>query len=71
MSDSFCSELLKEMNSSLNIPEEEESGKESGVINVKYEIIAGLRAGSELMWAYEQKQLYYKNSFSKRTKETG
>lgn len=60
MSDSFSSQLLREIEDELHKPEEDESD----LIDVKYEIIPGLRDGSAVMWAYEQKQIYYRNSYS-------
>lgn len=65
MSDNFTSELLKELESSLTQSEDEEV-----VANVRYTMIPGLRENSELMWAYEQNQLYYKNAYSTKTQLT-
>lgn len=62
MSDSFTLELLRGMEGELTQSEDEETG----LIDVKYEIIPGFRANSELMWAYEENQLYYKNSNYKK-----
>lgn len=68
MSTSFTSELLKEMENALG---ESNKKEEEDFIDIKYSIIPGHRDGSELMWAYEEKQLYYKNSFSKKKNLTG
>lgn len=38
-----------------------------GEIDVKIKVIPGLRTGSNLIWAYEENNLYYKNSYSKIT----
>lgn len=69
MSDSFCSELWREMEDALDEPEEAE--EEYGVVsNVQYEMVEGLRNGSKLLWATEEQQLFYKNSFSTKTQLT-
>lgn len=60
MSDLFTSELLKEMEGALTQSDDEETG----LIDVKYEIIEGFRSTSGNLWAYEENQLYYKNSNS-------
>lgn len=64
MSDTFATELLREMENAIPTSEDEETG----TIDVKYDIIAGFRVNSQLMWAYEENQLYYENSYSKKTK---
>lgn len=64
MSDSFSSELLRQMECAITPLIDEESD----FIDVKYVIIAGFRVNSKLMWAYEEKQLYYENSYSQKTK---
>lgn len=63
MSDTFSSQLIREMENALDDKAEEESP----FISVKYAIISGLRGGSEIMWAHEEKQLYYRNSTSRKT----
>lgn len=66
MSDRFSAELLREMENSIqNNEKDEEEGEAataSGIVIVKYKIVTGLRDGSELMWAYEENHLYYKNT---------
>lgn len=65
MSDNFTAELLRELENSLSQSDDEEVLR-----NVKYTIISGLRENSEVMWAYEQNQLYYQNSYSAKTQLT-
>lgn len=65
MSDNFTSELLRELENSLTQSEDEDI-----LTNVRYTLIPGLRENSELMWTYEQNQLYYKNSYSAKTQLT-
>lgn len=64
MSDTFTTELLREMQNALS----EDEVEENGVIEVNFILIPGLRQGSELMWVEEEEQLYYKNSVSDKTK---
>lgn len=61
MSDTFSRQLLQEMENAVASSEDDEIG----IVEVKYEIIPGLRANSRLMWAFEENQLYYENSYSK------
>lgn len=68
MSDSFCSELLREMENDLEGPQEEETDM---ILNLQFQIIEGLRQGSKLLWVPHEQQLYYKNSFSNKTNITG
>lgn len=74
MSDRFSSELLREMENSIrndeNEEEEEGEGEGAGskVITVKYQLIPGMRDGSQIMWAFEENQLYYKNTSHKSKK---
>lgn len=56
MSDSFTSELLREMENELK--------------DVQYEMIPGLRQGSLVLWVSEENQIYYRNS-SKRNDDIG
>lgn len=67
MSDSFCSELRREMEIALEEGEEEEN---EPILNLKYEIVEGLREGSSILWTTQEQQLYYRNSFSKKTQLT-
>lgn len=64
MSDTFSAQLLKEIENELILSdgEEDDNNEQQHLIKVKYEMIAGFRINSELLWAYEEKQLYYKNS---------
>lgn len=50
-----------------------ESGEEEemDLINVPYEMIRGFRKNSMLLWAFEEKQLYYWNSYSKERQIAG
>lgn len=66
MSDTFSAELLKAMEAEITRSEDEEG--EEKLIKVKYQIIPGLRINSELLWAYEEMQLYYENAYSKKSK---
>lgn len=70
MSDSFCSELLREMETALEDHREEEGEESEVTINLEYEIIEGLREGSSLLWTTQEQQLYYRNSYSKKTQLT-
>lgn len=65
MSDTFSSQLLKEMENSIRNgenEEEDEGAVVTGKITVNYRIVPGLRDKSQLLWAYEEDQLYYKNT---------
>lgn len=64
MSDTFSRQLLQEMENAILSSEDEDTG----IIEINYEIIPGLRVNSQLMWAYEENQLYYENAFSKKTR---
>lgn len=68
MSDSFCSQLLQEMEVVLEQEEGEEEN--NGISDMRYEIIEGLRETSSLLWTQQEHQLYYKNSFSNKTQLT-
>lgn len=63
MSDSLSAQLLREMND--NLSETEDEPIIIGEIAVEYRMIPGMREGSSLVWAYEEKHLYYKNAYSK------
>lgn len=66
MSDLLSAQLLREMNDNLSESEDEPIEEiDIGEIDVKYTMIPGLRKGSSLIWAYEAKNLYYKNAYSK------
>lgn len=65
MSDCFSSQLLRDLENSLTQSEDEEIST-----NLNYRMIPGLRTNSELLWAYEQQQLYYKNAYSTKTQIT-
>lgn len=67
MSDSFTSELLREMENALSQSEDDEVDDDA-VIDVNFILIPGLRIGSEIMWVVNEEQLYYRNSFSEKTK---
>lgn len=62
MSDTFSKQLLRKMENAIITSENEETE----LIEIKYEIIEGLRVNSQLMWPYEENQLYYENSYSKK-----
>lgn len=64
MSDTFSSLLLKEIENVITSEDEEEEH----LIEVIYQLIPGFRINSELMWAFEERQLYYENSYSNKTK---
>lgn len=66
MSDSFTTELLREMENSLTLSEDEISG----MMDVQYTMVPGLRENSEILWAFDEQQMYYKNSFSQKTQCT-
>lgn len=66
MSDLLSAQLLREMNENLSDSEDDHS---ISVIDVKYMIIPGLREGSNLIWAFEEEYLYYKNAFSESKNE--
>lgn len=66
MSDNFTDELLKEMENGITTSQDEEINMN----HVKFEMIPGLRDNSQLMWAYEEQQLYYENSYSQKSKIT-
>lgn len=65
MSDCLSAQLLSELDE--EISENEDEQITDGSIEVKYTIIPGLRKNSSLIWAFEEKYLYYKNSYSKVT----
>lgn len=47
------------------ISDDEDSPISIGEIEVRFEIVPGLRQGPNLVWAFEEEHLYYKNAFSK------
>lgn len=66
MSDSFSSELLREMEDALL-----QSQQDNEVSNtIIYTIICGLRNGSKVLWIPDENQLFYRNSHSSKTKLT-
>lgn len=67
MSDTFSSELLREMENDLS-QSEDDAVDETSVTNVDFTIVPGLRQGSEIMWVADEEHLYYKNSVSDKTK---
>lgn len=72
---SLSSRLLAEMNNDIeSVSEDDEVLTEDIDINleieVKFEYIEGLRKGSKLVWAFENRHLYYINAYSKKTKLT-
>lgn len=72
MSDKLSAKLLNEINNSICATNavEEADLQMIGEIEVIFEWIPGLRQGSKLLWAYEEENLYYANSYSKKTKIT-
>lgn len=70
MSDSLSAQLLREMNDALTESEDENEDETIiiGKIEVKFTRIPGLRSGSSLIWAYEERNLYYRNSYSAVTR---
>lgn len=64
MSDSFTSQLLREMENALSDSQSEDTSE------VNYSIICGLRQGSQLLWIPDEQQLFYRNSYSIKTKLT-
>lgn len=71
MDNEFSSELLQEIEAISSQPNEKPEELEVIAKKVNYHIIPGLRSGSELLWAYDEEQLYYKNSSSKKGEEIG
>lgn len=71
MSDTFSSELLREMESAISI--DEDNIEHSYVVNVNFELINGfrIRKDSFLIWDRDEQQLYYKNSLSKKRQAVG
>lgn len=65
MSELLSAQLLREMNDELS--ENDDEPITIGEIEVQYTLIPGLREGSNLVWAFEEEHLYYKNSFSRKT----
>lgn len=71
MSDSFSTELLREMQDAFIEANDEDKDDSLDFENgVQYTIIIGLKSNSKVMWAYNEKNIYYKNSYSNKTKET-
>lgn len=66
MSDVLSEQLLREIDDELSNDEDEPIN--IGEIEVQYEIVEGLRKGSSLVWASEEKNLYYKNAYSKKNR---
>lgn len=57
MSDLLSAQLLREMND--EISDDEDSPISIGEIEVRFEIVPGLRQGPNLVWAFEEEHLYY------------
>lgn len=66
MSDLLSAQLLKEINEDLSSSSEDEQIS-LNEIEVKFVVIPGSVEGSNLIWAFEEMNLYYKNSYSKVT----
>lgn len=66
MSDVLSEQLLREIEDELSNNEDEPIIV--GEIEIKYEMIYGLRKGSSLVWTPEEEYLYYKNSYSRKTR---
>lgn len=70
MSDYLSAQLLREIENE-NSPENENDDElndgviDEAIIEVNYELVSGFRMNSQLMWAYDEMQLYYKYSSSK------
>lgn len=64
MSDLLSAQILRQINEELSNSSEDDSII-IGEIEVKYIIIPGFRTGSNLVWAFEEQHLYYKNAYSK------
>lgn len=69
MSSTLSAELLKEMEDALTT--DESYIEDEDHIEVKYEMIVGFRINSMILWAYEEKELYYENAYSTKTKLRG
>lgn len=69
MSDALSAQLMREMEGNLSGSESEDevNGRLPTGINVKFEDIRGLRENSKLVWAFEEKNLYYRNAISAKT----
>lgn len=65
MSDLLSAQLLREMNDELSQSDDDEPFIH-GEVEVDYELIPGKREGSELIWAFNENNLYYKNSYSRK-----
>lgn len=61
---------MNQMNESLTENEDESSDDSTLDFEIQYEYIPGFRKGSQVVWAFEEKKLYYVNSYSKKTKLT-
>lgn len=71
MSDTFTSELIREMETELTQDEIEDEYEDIAFSNVNFEMINGFKVGSKLIWDRDEKQLYYKNSISKKKQGVG
>lgn len=64
MSDALSAQLLREINEELSNSSEDDSII-IGEIEVDYITMPGFRTGLNLVWAFEEQHLYYKNAYSK------
>lgn len=70
---SFSKRLIDEislMNESLAVDEDDSLDESFLEIEIQYEYIPGFRKGSKIVWVLQEKNLYYVNSFSNKTKLT-
>lgn len=63
--DLLSAQLLREINE--EISHEEGAINTIGEIEIRYVMTAGIREGSSLVWAFDEENLYYKNSYSDST----
>lgn len=71
MSELLSEQILREIDE-YSSSDEDDLNNDVNIVNIEvlYEMIRGLREGSNLVWAMEEKHLYYKNSFSQKTRLT-
>lgn len=67
MSDLLSAQLLRELDEELSNNYNEDNPIIIGEIEVNHTMVPGLREGSSLVWAPDERNFYYKNAFSKAT----
>lgn len=68
MSDAFSAQLLRQMEEDLSDSGDEVIMNDTELeLEVEYKMIRGMRENSQLVWAFKENNLYYRNVLSKKT----